>query len=343
MTAETAPSSLTFTGERFLPELRGEIWHEHWHRYALALPLARGRRVLDAACGEGYGSALLGRIAGQVTGVDVAPEAVAHAVHRYGTANVRFVVGSCSALPLPDAAFDLVVSFETIEHLGAQREMLSEFRRVLAPGGLLLLSSPNKPAYAALGPARNEFHVRELTRDELAALLAPVFPQQRWYGQAIVARSAVWRDGAPHDAVELIALDDEGQLALRGDAGAPVYFLVLAAGQDVPLPELPSFSLFGDPQGALLAQYREAQRTAARLYWDERDARKVADERETKLVDAVHALHDARAETAALESRLQRALGDLDALKAHIAWRESWRGWLRWPIEKWRARRRGPV
>lgn len=350
MTSETAPSSLTFTGERFLPELRGEIWHEHWHRYALAMPLARERRVLDAACGEGYGSALLGRVARDVTGVDVAPEAVAHAARRYGAANVRFVVGSCSALPFPDAAYDLVVSFETIEHLGAQREMLCEFRRVLAPGGILLLSSPNQPAYAALGPARNEFHVRELTRDELAELLGPLFPQQRWYGQAIVARSAVWRDGAPHEAVELIALDDAGQLDLRGDAGAPVYFLVLAAAKDVPLPDLPSFSLFGDPKGALLAQYREAQHTAARLHWDERDARKIADERQANLVGAVHALADERAasaslrsEIAALKSRLASAQADLDARQTHIARREGFRRWWRWPVEKWRARRRGPT
>src|SRR5512144_788695 len=130
-----AQGSLTFTGERFLPELSGEIWHEHWHRYALALPLARDCRVLDAACGEGYGSDALGRVAREVTGVDVAREVVGHATLRYGRQNVRFVSASCTALPFADASFDLVVSFETIEHLPGQRQMLAEFRRVLAPSG----------------------------------------------------------------------------------------------------------------------------------------------------------------------------------------------------------------
>jgi len=105
------------------------------------------------------------------------------------------VQGSVTALPLADASVDLVVSFETIEHLAAQAEMLAEFRRVLAPGGALLISSPNRPVYSGELPAENEYHVRELDRGELADLLAPVFPQQRWYGQRVVALSLLWAEG----------------------------------------------------------------------------------------------------------------------------------------------------
>jgi len=336
---DPASAPLTFTGERFLPEVTGEIWHEHWHRYALALPLARDRRVLDAACGEGYGSSLLGRVAREVTGVDVAPDVVAHATSRYGAANVRFVAGSCAALPLPDAAFDVVVSFETIEHLAAQAEMLAEFRRVLAPGGVLVLSSPNRPAYAALGPGRNEFHVRELDRDELAALLAPHFPQQRWYGQAIVARSAIWREDGVHDAVGLLELDADGRVRSRGPVAEPVYFVVVAGDAATTLPALPPFSLFGDPGASLVAQYRGAVLRAAQLYWDERNAMKIADEREARLVVAANEL----ARLAELEQRLARALHDVDALRRHVAWRESFAGWWRWPVERWRAKRRDPA
>jgi SAM-dependent methyltransferase len=89
LTAATA-TALTFTGERFTPEVRGAIWYEHWHRYAVAVPLARGLRVLDAACGEGYGSALLARSAASVVGVDVDAGAVAHARERYARANLSF-------------------------------------------------------------------------------------------------------------------------------------------------------------------------------------------------------------------------------------------------------------
>src|SRR4029453_2048573 len=95
-------STLTFTGERFLPEVRGAIWYEHWHRYAVAAPLAAGKRVLDAACGEGYGSCLIARSASSVVGVDLSGDAVAHASQHYAQSNLRFEVASVTQLPLPD-------------------------------------------------------------------------------------------------------------------------------------------------------------------------------------------------------------------------------------------------
>jgi len=133
---------LTFTGERFLPSCSGEIAYEHWHRYAFARQFVGGCHVLDAACGEGYGTALLGAVAATVVGVDIDADAIAHAAARYGiTDRVRFLEGSCADLPLADAAFDVVVSFETIEHVEAedQSRMLAEFARVLKPDGLLII------------------------------------------------------------------------------------------------------------------------------------------------------------------------------------------------------------
>ncbi|MEP6702237.1 MAG: class I SAM-dependent methyltransferase, partial [Betaproteobacteria bacterium] len=122
-------SDLVFTGERFLPELRGEIWLEHWHRYHFAAPLGENRRVLDVASGEGYGSAMLALAALSVTGLDASAGAVAHARTVYGhLSNLQFVCGDCAALPFADGSFDVVVSFETIEHIAAQREFLGEVR-----------------------------------------------------------------------------------------------------------------------------------------------------------------------------------------------------------------------
>ena len=170
-------TALTFTGERFTPEHKGPIWYEHWHRYCAVAPLARGRRVLDAACGEGYGAALLATEAAEVVGVDVGADAIAHARPRYAVPNLFFVQASVAELPLAARSSTSIVSFETIEHLAAQREMLAEFRRVLADDGVLVISSPNRPVYNELGDVENEFHVRELDRDELKLLLDARLPR----------------------------------------------------------------------------------------------------------------------------------------------------------------------
>src|SRR3569833_523537 len=100
--AAPAAAGLEFTGERFVPGTRGEIAHEHWHRYAFARRFVAGRRALDVACGEGYGSALLAQTAADVVGVDIDAAAVAHAAVCYGAPNVRFMAGSAAALPIRD-------------------------------------------------------------------------------------------------------------------------------------------------------------------------------------------------------------------------------------------------
>ena len=113
----TDTPALTWTGERYVPEIAGEIRLEHVHRYLIARELVPGKRVLDIACGEGYGSAILSAAAAHVTGVDISPEAVAHASSKYARSNLVFCLGSCEAIPLEDHSVDVVVSFETIEHI----------------------------------------------------------------------------------------------------------------------------------------------------------------------------------------------------------------------------------
>ena len=182
---------LEFTGERFVPGIAGEIAHEHWHRYAFARRFAAGKRVLDAACGEGYGSALLAGTAAEVVGVDIAEEAVAHARATYaGRSGLRFEQASAAALPLPDASVDLVVSFETLEHLPRedQPRMLAEFARVLTRDGLLLLSAPNPVEYSEARDYRNPFHLHEPSREELARVA-----RRRLSRAALVSAAALLR------------------------------------------------------------------------------------------------------------------------------------------------------
>ena len=151
---------MKFTGERFVPGTAGRMKLEHMQRYALCRGLVRGKRVLDIATGEGYGAALLGASASRVIGVDLAPDAIAHAHAKYRAANLQFVVGACEAIPLADGSIDVIVSFETIEHLLDHDAMMGEFQRVLAPDGLVIISSPEKQEYATeknaqrLPPAR---------------------------------------------------------------------------------------------------------------------------------------------------------------------------------------------
>lgn len=253
--------ALEFTGERFTPECVREIWYEHWHRYAFAQPLARGRRVLDAACGEGYGSALLARDAASVLGVDLSHEAVTHAAARYGAeqANLRFEVADVTALDtLADASFDLIVSFETLEHLQAQERLLDGFARLLAPNGVLLISTPDKRTYSDVTGFRNEHHVRELYRDEFEALLAARFAARRLYGQKLLFQSAVWAlEGGERYATATLSSD--GTIAPSNDY-APLYYLAACAHDDRAIASLPSLSLFGDAGESVYTHYNEEVR-----------------------------------------------------------------------------------
>ena len=359
-----------------MPEVRGPIWYEHWHRYAAAAPLAAGKRVLDAACGEGYGSYLLAHDAAHVTGVDIAADAIAHAAERYTQSNLRFTVGSVTQLPLPTGSVDLIVSFETIEHLREQEQMLAEFRRVLAAEGVLVISSPNRPVYNEGGGVENHFHVRELDRAELAALLAPEFPRQAWYSQRVVAQSVLWAEAPASGTASFLTLADHRPMASPAPAPA-MYYVVVCGGQNAVLPALPALSLFDDGERSLWRDYARALAREAELAWDEINARKVAEDRLAELVPAINALASARAagivqaeRIAALEAALEAAqhqaettlrqlqerlareaeahaqMADSHArelaahreTRARLAYRESARGWLRFPFAAVRQR-----
>src|SRR5689334_13246360 len=173
-----------FTGERVIPgEVDIDLLNEHIARYTFASRLARGKRVLDAGCGAGYGSAELAHTAASVVGVDVAAEAVDFARANYRLPNLSFVQGSCAALPHPDGVFDLVVAFEVIEHLENYSALLLEARRVLRPNGQFIVSTPNKLYYTESrgSEGANPFHVHEFDFAEFRDALREVFPSVALY------------------------------------------------------------------------------------------------------------------------------------------------------------------
>jgi len=256
---DPAPSELPFTGERFTPECVREIWYEHWHRYVFARRLAAGRRVLDAACGEGYGSALLAGAAAEVVGVDIDAPSIAHARQRYARANLRYEEGDATSLEFPAGRFDLVVSFETLEHVEAQERMIAGFARVLTDDGLLIVSSPDRHTYSEVAGFRNEFHTRELYRDELLGLLRPHFPAIRLYGQKLLFHSALWALDKAAGACEAWTADREGKSILPGLDYAPLYFVALCAKRALP-EHVPALSLFGDRDESVYAHYNHEVR-----------------------------------------------------------------------------------
>jgi SAM-dependent methyltransferase len=168
-----------FTGERVVPgEVDIDLFNEHMARYVFAARLARGKRALDAGCGAGYGASELARAAQSVAGVDCAVEAIEYARANYRAPNLVFEQASCDALPFADASFDLIVAFEVIEHLANWRAFLNEARRVLAPNGQFIVSTPNKLYYGESRGAQGEnpFHVHEFEFTEFRDELKTVFP-----------------------------------------------------------------------------------------------------------------------------------------------------------------------
>lgn len=244
MTAQLSP-----TGKRFLPELMpGEIALEHQHRYHVAAALALGLDVLDVTPGEGDGARLMAEVAKSVIGVNIDPNAVEFAALKHGSAaNLSFAAGACSALPLQEASVDLVVSFGTIAH--DQREaLMAEIKRVLRPGGILLMSSPDKHERSDVPENGNSNRVEER---EFSELLSRSFASHHLYGQRVREASILFALENPQVEAQLIAnfmLDgarEDGHGNTDTDA---LHDLVAVASDRTPLPQLPvgAFAIPGD-------------------------------------------------------------------------------------------------
>jgi SAM-dependent methyltransferase len=160
------------TGERTFPG----VWHEnYWYRrheaaYRFLLPYAAVRSLLEIGAGEGYGAALFARVAERVVAIDYDAAAVRHAVRRY--TGPTFVQANGAALPVGDRACNVVAALQVIEHIWDQPQFLAQCRRVLRPGGTLLVTTPNRLTFSP-GDAlpHNPFHSYEFTAAELAGLV----------------------------------------------------------------------------------------------------------------------------------------------------------------------------
>ena len=208
--------------------------YEHIHRYLFAVPHTRRKKVLDLACGEGYGSALLATSASEVVGMDIAPDAIAHAKAAYKSKNLSFKVGAMECIPLDDL-FDVIVCFEAIEHILNQDLLCKEVKRLLKPNGIFIVSTPNKWVYSENGKTQNSYHLKELDLMELQTLLATYFQHQIIYGQKTVASSKIFPMHSPSDRVQeqRIQMSTRGFCVTDQEDPLPRYFIALASNEQI--------------------------------------------------------------------------------------------------------------
>ncbi|MGH3777936.1 MAG: glycosyltransferase [Pseudonocardiaceae bacterium] len=301
-----ADRRIEWTGERCVPWTDDlQVVYEHYHRYALAAPFAVDARVLDLGCGEGFGPALLAAGAREVVGVDIDALTVEHAAAHYSRDNLHFAVGSMIDPELLGGAepFDVITCFEALEHVVEQDTLVALVRRLLAPGGLFLTSTPDVTVYSHGHGNDNPFHVRELTEPEFRALLGGAFGHVAILRQNVAVGSLITGDAqGPPVANALRRAPDGGW---RVTAEMPHTYL-LGVASDAALPELPELSALVDPELTLV---RDAHRALAH-------ERHRVNELTTELAGEQQR---AAADRSTASRRLQRLDGDVHRLRTELA------------------------
>ncbi len=264
---------MQFTGERFVPSKYGMIALQHFHRYQFVQQIAdlTDKVILDIACGEGYGSFLLSKEAKKVIGVDIATESIQSAKNHYKRDNIDFLVGDAAKIPLPDNAIDIVVSFETIEHHNKHHEMLAEIKRVLHSDGVLIISSPDKLFYEKNYPGKkNEFHVKELYKEEFYNLLKKYFKNNNYYLQNNVFGSFIAKEKEDEKRFEYIEpyyYDKENE---RHGALPSRFNIAIASDQEIRLEghsSIYTYNILTDPYSQLLSTRRELEAIVNSKSW----------------------------------------------------------------------------
>jgi len=317
-------------GERERFELResGSLIHyEHAHRYVFAAAWLRERnrpaRVLDLACGSGYGTPLL-----RATGANVVALDLERACAREAGPGV---CARGEALPFPDGAFDCVVCFEAIEHVAEPEAIVAEIARVLAPEGAAFVSTPNRPLYTDAAARHNPFHLRELDRGELAAMLGRHFAHAEILGQSVWAGSWIAQAGGSGEfetaelPAQLAPPEVEAAPWSRGGSEAPptpLYFVALCAREASHAKELRAFAqrahLLHDREQRLIGELLAAQRGVgerdAEIESQSRHAREIERERD-RARDRIASLEQNETN---VRAELAREASEHASLRSHV-------------------------
>ncbi|MFT3932728.1 MAG: class I SAM-dependent methyltransferase [Chitinophagaceae bacterium] len=224
-----------YTGERLETFIEDEVMIEHLHRYAFVYEFCSNKIVLDIASGEGYGSNLISGIANKVIGVDISDTAIKDAQKKYNKQNLEFKRGSADNIPCDSEYFDVVVSFETLEHHDKHEEMMIEVKRVLKPNGVLIISTPDKYFYTDKTGQKNPFHVKELYKNEFKDLILRYFKNADFYSQRSLFSSSILpldKVEAGKDVVEYIGSYNKIEKTLEYEAP---YMIAIASDRDIVL------------------------------------------------------------------------------------------------------------
>jgi glycosyltransferase involved in cell wall biosynthesis/ubiquinone/menaquinone biosynthesis C-methylase UbiE len=234
---------LEWTGERYLPYIDpsicgAEIHYEHLHRYAFTSQYVKGKKVLDLASGEGYGSFLLSQNAESVIGIDIDTDTVKHASTRYNKDNLTFLQGSIIKIPIAgEKLFDVIVCFEAIEHIKEHEILLQEIKRLIKDDGILIISTPNKKTYSDDDNYKNPYHLKELYYSEFYELLKKNFGFIYLSGQRVISGSSIYPVSSHETITSFSEFDiklDNGHFSFSSDEEeVPRYFIAIASNSNL--------------------------------------------------------------------------------------------------------------
>lgn len=286
---------------------------EHRARYWWATGWVDGKRVLDAGCGMGYGTAMLAsRKPTSLTGVDLSEEALVAARAALGE-RAELTAADVRELPFEADSFDVVVCFEVIEHVDRQAEALAELARVLAPDGVLLVSSPNRDVYTPGNP----FHVHEYTPGEFADALGQQFQhvalhrQHPWLASAVVGPESTLAEGS----IQVIGAATEDPLGPRRET------YMLAAASNVELPPQSDLVVLAD-DFEVRWWHERVDRLQAEAFRSEARATESAEE-VNRLSRRVLEVEQMAARVPDLELQIELLEGECGALQEHIGYRDE--------------------
>ncbi len=312
---------LVFTGERFIPHQTDPILAlEHYHRYYFASRFVNQKKVLDCACGEGYGSAFLAKFAQSVLGIDIDVKAVEHARKTYAAIpNLSFEAGSCDTAP-EQSDFDIAVSFELLEHLDpdTQDRFLANIQHTLKRDGLFLISSPEKIEYAETYPAKNEYHKHEMTLPEFLEFLGKYFKHVHLCAQRVLTLSTMWQPGNRQDAPFHFHVRNDllEEIPKESSFSQPLYLVAICSNEPIP-------STVFDESNSFYLDITSSDQTKGFSRWAQQLNKDVQEKREL-IRELQQQLEESNGWAASLTSQINRQSESIESLQQDLESRTKW-------------------